>query len=292
MKLSVIVPCLNAAETIGCQLEALANQRWSEPWEVVVVDNGSTDESMAITRQYRQDLPNLRIVEAPKRRSRPYARNVGVMAATGDAIAFCDADDEVAPGWVAAMGKALSEQYDFVACRIDTKKLNPPWMHGTRVNNQDEKLPKVWYPPFLPFAGAGTLGVKRKVHDAVGGFDESLPVVEDVDYCFRAQRAGVTLHLIRDAVVHVRYRQSSRGIYRQARLWGEYNVLMYKRYRSRGPKEFYRWKSHIRGWLEILYGLPELRTIQGQMNWRKRLGWQLGILMGSIKYMVPPVPIP
>ncbi|MBF2059991.1 glycosyltransferase family 2 protein, partial [Fischerella thermalis] len=43
MKVSVIIPCLNAAETIGVQLEALANQQWSQPWEVIIADNGSTD---------------------------------------------------------------------------------------------------------------------------------------------------------------------------------------------------------------------------------------------------------
>lgn len=47
-RLSVIIPCLNAADTIGKQLEALARQEWSEPWEVVILDNGSTDETLAV----------------------------------------------------------------------------------------------------------------------------------------------------------------------------------------------------------------------------------------------------
>jgi glycosyltransferase involved in cell wall biosynthesis len=96
-------------------MDALANQSWSEPWEVVVANNKSTDDSMGIVEGYKKQLPNLRIVDASVRQGQPYALNVGAACAQGEAIAFCDADDEVAPGWVAAMGEALS-RYDFVAC--------------------------------------------------------------------------------------------------------------------------------------------------------------------------------
>lgn len=69
MKLSVILPCFNGAKTIALQLEALAHQCWSEPWELVVVNNGSTDDSMQIVQSYRNLLPNLRIVDASVGRS-------------------------------------------------------------------------------------------------------------------------------------------------------------------------------------------------------------------------------
>jgi len=52
MKLSVIIPCYNEADTIATQLEVLAKQYWSEPWEVIVSDNGSTDDSLAIVEKY------------------------------------------------------------------------------------------------------------------------------------------------------------------------------------------------------------------------------------------------
>ena len=67
MELSVIIPCLNAEATIATQLEALANQHWSKPWEVVVSDNGSTDNSLEIVKSYKDRLPNLRIVDASAR---------------------------------------------------------------------------------------------------------------------------------------------------------------------------------------------------------------------------------
>lgn len=127
MKLSIIIPCFNAGQTIAVQLEALAQQEWSQPWEIIIADNGSTDETIKIVQTYQQRLPNLKIVDASKKRGAAHARNVGARVAQSEALAFCDADDEVAPGWVAAMGEALSE-YDLVGGRDEHWKLNEPWL--------------------------------------------------------------------------------------------------------------------------------------------------------------------
>jgi glycosyltransferase involved in cell wall biosynthesis len=124
-KLSVIMPCLNGAATIAIQLEALAAQQWSEPWEVIIADNGSTDATFQIIEQYHDRLPGLRVVNASDKPGSAHARNVGVRAASADRLAFCDVDDMVEPGWVAAMGNALAE-HDFVASIVALDKLNDP----------------------------------------------------------------------------------------------------------------------------------------------------------------------
>lgn len=168
MKLSVIIPCFNVADTIATQLEALANQRWSESWEVIISDNGSADGSMDIVKKYEGRLPHLRIVDASGRRGRGYARNVAAKVARGESLAFCDADDEVAPGWLAAMGEAVTK-YDFVACRIDVYKLSPLWIAKMRKHAQASGLQTRGAPPSLSHAGGGTIAVKRRLHEEVGG---------------------------------------------------------------------------------------------------------------------------
>jgi glycosyltransferase involved in cell wall biosynthesis len=100
MKLSVVIPCYNAESTIEEQLDALADQHWIEPWEVVVANNRCTDNSIAIVRSYQSKIPNLRIVDASERQGQPYALNIGAEAALGEALAFCDADDVVGEGWL------------------------------------------------------------------------------------------------------------------------------------------------------------------------------------------------
>lgn len=284
MKLSVIIPCYNASETIVFQLEALANQRWSEPWEVIVVDNRSTDDSMAIVEQYRGRLPNLRIVDAYGRQSQAYALNIGVQAAAGEALAICDADDKVAPGWVAAMGAALSK-YGFVAGSLKADELNESWVQRVRRCPQQDGLQEYTYPPYMPHAAGSNIGFKRSVYEAVSGFDESVPVLHDTDYCWRVQLAGMRIHFEPNAVVQYRFRHTVGGIYRQSRAYGESNALLYKRYRSLGMPKL-SWKKGARKWVRLLRRLPQIRSKEGLARWIWKFGMRMGRLQGSIKYRV------
>ncbi|MYR59535.1 glycosyltransferase, partial [Streptomyces sp. SID625] len=79
----------------------LGRQTYQGPWEVVVVDNGSVDGTPEVARAARAVLPALRIVDARDRAGESYARNRGIAEARGDLVAFCDADDVAAEGWLA-----------------------------------------------------------------------------------------------------------------------------------------------------------------------------------------------
>ncbi len=288
MKLSVIIPCLNAVDTIATQLEALADQHWSEPWEVIVSDNGSTDGSMEIVKKYENRLPHLRIVDASDRRSNSYAINIGVKNALGESVAFCDADDEVAPGWLAAMGEALTK-YDFVACRIDVYKLSPPWAAKKRNHSQASGLQTRGEQFYLPHAGGGTIGVKRWLHDAIGGFDESFIGHNDTDYCWRIQLKGGALHFVPDAVMHVRLRDTIMGNYRQECGWGEGRVLLYKKFLPLGMPKL-TWKQGIASWknfiVRFIKSVPRIRDKGDLVYWAWQFGSTIGRLKGSIKYRV------
>lgn len=290
MKLSIIVPCFNAAGTLGSQLSALVNQQWSDGWEVIITDNGSSDGSIKIAERFRDRLPNFSIVDSSDRRGAAHARNVAARAASGEALIFCDADDEVAAGWLLAMGEALSKQ-DFVACRVDFKKLNPAWVQELFKDHaqQHGKLLKVWFPPYLSHAGAGTLGVRKSLHEAIGGFDESLRAHEDTDYCFRIQQKGVELYFVPDAVLHIRSHHTLSELFRQACLWAEYSILLYKRYRPSDSKEMWRWRAFMTQCKNLIYSLPQIHSKAGRALWTWHLGWQLGRIRGSIRFQVPPV---
>ena len=282
MKLSVIVPCYNAAVTISEQLEALANQTWSEPWELIVVDNRSTDESMTIVRQYQERLPNLRIINASDKPGQPYALNVGIRAATSEVVAFCDADDEVAPGWVAAIGEAL-RHHDFVAGRFECAKLNPAWLQAGHA--QEKGLNQYRYPPYLPHAGSGNMGVKRALHEAVGGFDESMPYLFDTDFCFKLQLAKTSLYWMPDAVLHYRAPHTFKDVYRKAQLNGEYNVMLYKRYRPLGMPTL-SLKDGLHGWKNLLFNLPQIFDPKKRMSWFWLFNWRVGRIRGCLKHRV------
>ncbi len=284
MKLSVIIPCYNAEATLGLTLEALARQAWDQPWEVLIVDNRSTDGSRAVAERYRDRLPCLRIVDAVERQGQPYAITTGVRAARGESVAFCDADDEVGDGWLPAMGAALA-QHEFVAARVDVEKLNSGWILQSRGNNQQNGLQPYRYPPFLPHAGGGTVGMRRQLYLEFGGFDETLPYLHDTDFCWRVQLAGVKLHFVPEAVMHVRYRDSLRTLYRQARNYAEYNVLLYKRYRKHGMPTI-SLRMSARTWWQMLRRLRTVRDKGSFGLWLWYFAQRIGRLQGSIKHRV------
>jgi len=276
---SVVIPCFDAAATLGDQLAALAGQDYRGEWEVIVADNGSTDGSRAVAESFRDRLPSLRWLDTSARRGPAHARNAGAAAARGELLLFCDADDVVAPGWLAAMAAALG-RYGLVASRYDAAELNPPAIRDLHATPQAEELPRYDYPPFLPHAGGGGLGVRRALHERVGGFDESMPALEDTDYCWRLQLAGVEMGFARDALVHVRYRPTLGGSFRQAFSYGEHNVRIYRRYRGRGMPRLGPLPGLIR-WAKLLLTAPLLLS-RRRGRWLWQAGWRLGRLKGCL----------
>lgn len=281
---SVIIACYNGAKTIGVQLDALARQQWSGPWEIILADNGSTDDTLQIVGRYKEKLPNLRVVDASARRGKPYALNVGAQVAKGERLLFCDADDEVGEGWLAAMGDALSD-YDFVACRFDDEKLNKPWVAEGCPSGQKQELPKLFFAPNIYAAGGGTIGVNRSLLlETAGGFDETLLAQEDTMLCVQLQMAGKEMHFVPEAVLHIRRRDTFWATFRQAYSWSKYLPLLYKKSVALGvPKVAHPWRNAIRGWRNLLGMLRRTRNKATLLTCMFRLGWQLGLVWGSIK---------
>jgi glycosyltransferase involved in cell wall biosynthesis len=295
VRLSIIIPCYNAATTLGEQLAALANQTWEQPWEVIVADNGSHDDSRRVAADFLMRMPHLRIVDAGARRGGAFARNEGARHARGTALAFVDADDVVAPGWVAAIGQAL-DRHPFVASRFDIERLNQhSWLSRTRRNPQADGLQRVSYPPYLPHAGGSGLAIERKLHEQVGGFDETLPRLMDTDYCFRVQlQCQVPLTFVPEALVYVRYRDTLRGMLRQTRERAIANVALARRYSEQQGKRntsLSPWLSYARRWLRQVGRLTKIRQREQFAEWLRMNAWLIGLLQGSLQYRCPPLAI-
>ena len=282
-RVSVVIPCLNAAATLGAQLDALCRQTWQGGVEVLVGDNGSTDGSGDLAESYRDRLPRLRVVQAADRKGPAHAKNVAAASATGDALLFCDADDEVDPGWIDALVGEL-QNHEAAASRHEIERLNDARarrLHGDPA--QQHGLSRYTNPPFLDHAGGCGLGVRRGVFKALGGFDEDYAVLEDTDLCWRLQLAGHRLVFAPDAVVHVRYPATLSGAFRQAARYGRYNVYIYTRYRSRGMPRLPALPGLLRLGSLVLRS-PQLLSRSARGRWIWLAGWRLGRLLGCLRY--------
>ncbi|MBG6075486.1 glycosyltransferase family 2 protein [Polaromonas sp. CG_9.11] len=288
-KLSVILPCFNGAATLAVQLEALTVQDWPGGWELIVVNNGSTDDSMAMVEAYRARFPVLKIVEAhvpgTPRLGVPHSYNTGIQAATGNAFVFCEADDEVAPGWLAAMGRALTV-HDFVLARLDHRKLNADWLHPPHGEGyQSAGLFRMPVAPHFFSASACGFGLSRSIYEKLGPLNVDFPIVHDGEYCWRAQLAGYALHFEPEALVHYREKSALMARFRQGQSWGRDTTRLHHHYRTAMGR-----LSLPRHLFSIVRSLPSgakallsraLRRPQGKAllaEWIWSFGWATGKL--------------
>jgi glycosyltransferase involved in cell wall biosynthesis len=281
-EVSVIIPCYNSAAYLGHQLRALSRQDYRGEWEVLVSDNGSSDGSKNIAETFHDGL-NLRVVDASERRSASYARNAGARAATGDKLLFVDADDEVEPGYVAAMAEAL-ESAAFVTSRVETARLNAEWNRSAHGPWQEEGLLYPW-PDYMPAAGPN-VGIARSVFESMGGYPEEIPTgSEDLAFAWKVQLHGVQLRFVPEAVYSYRNRDTLVGLYRQCRRWGICLAALYREFRGAGmpPRS---WRDALRSWAAAVKQLSAARSRAEMAKALVELGYCVGRVKGSIRYRV------
>jgi len=277
---SVIIPVRNAASTIEEQLEALSQQTYRGAWEVIVADNGSSDATEVIVRNWAERLPGLNFIDASDRPGASHARNRGAATARGEFLAFCDADDVVSPQWLESLVLTAAD-FDVVTGRQDETTLNAPVVQTWR-QPRARGLPKAG---FLAFVPSCNVGVWADVFESSGGYSESYRVCEDVEWSWRVQLDDFTLGFAPGAVIHYRYRTTAREIARQAYASGRESVHLYRDYRELGFRR--RPVSlTLRTWVWLVIRLPYLGARHRRPIWVRRGSEALGRLAGSIRFRV------
>lgn len=199
---SVIVPLYNGARFLGECLESATEQSY-RPLEVVVIDDGSSDQSAQIVAeaQQRLDLPILYYHQDNQGPS--VARNLGIQMAQGEIIAFLDADDLWMPEKVTRQVDYLLEHNEDggVVCR--TEYFLEPGTEWPATLNRDvyDQSPTA----FIPSA----LSVWRTVFEQVGPFDPALRTGEDTDWFFRARDTGITIGSVPEILLRRRFHQTN-----------------------------------------------------------------------------------
>lgn len=285
---SVIVCVRDGARIIGHQLAALDAQVDAPAFEIVVVDNGSRDATRSVVRSWaRRDThaaTSVHLVDGGSAPGIPRVRNLGARTARGRVLAFCDADDEVDPGWVAAMAAAVDDDQLAGGLILARTRDGAP--------RHDTFGPGLIATPYLPHVGNCNCAISRETFFAVGGYDESLPRYgfEDVDLSWRVQEAGHPIVFVPDAVV--RFTLSGTGTALRKRLQlGEGRVLMAHRYPLYDPVAY----TPRRAAIDL--SLAVRRTAAGAVRTRRvdradasLCVSSLGRLLGAIRIAVRGVP--
>lgn len=190
---SVVIPCFNAARFIDETLESVAAQTFPD-WEVIVVDDGSTDDSRSVIERWRLRLGERMRAHFGPNRGASAARNTGTRMALGQFVQYLDADDLLRPDTLEKRVAALADAGDVAYC--DWQKLEESedgrFVKGEVVSRRIEDVharPEIalftsfWAPP-------AALLYRRTVVDAIGAWNESLPIVQDARFALDAALAG------------------------------------------------------------------------------------------------------
>lgn len=212
-EVSVVIPCRNVGRTLSAQLGALERQRGCGAFEVIVVDHGSTDDTVQVAESFLRAHPSWRVVTAPSRPGINVARNAGISAAVAPLVALCDGDDVVSDRWLAALIDGLSSA-DLVGGFVyfgETPSAQP--------SESSELVPRL---PTLfghAFPHGGCMAFKKRLWLDLDGFDEafSLGGSDEAEFARRAERTGCEIGVVQDAFVWYRQRAGLRPMMRQRR---------------------------------------------------------------------------
>jgi glycosyltransferase involved in cell wall biosynthesis len=208
---AAIVPCHNARATLAATLESVLAQ--SSVGEIIVVDDGSSDGSLALARSF---APRVRVLTGPNR-GVSAARNRGVAETTAEWIQFVDADDLLTPGTVAQrLGTALSREADVVICDWEEMDTDGHPLAGAPCRAVDwlalandpelATATDVWAPP-------AAILYRRSLVERIGGFRTDLPVAEDARFLFDAATHGA--RFVPGRHVGARYRVTAGSLSRR-----------------------------------------------------------------------------
>lgn len=185
MLVSIMMPAYNAAQYIDEAIRSVVAQTY-ENWELVIVDDGSTDKTLDIALDWETRDSRIRTITIAHSGC-PVARNICFEHSTGDIIARQDADDLQDPERIyKQVGQLLRGGKDIVTCKLS-------WLEGERVipRKSHPMDPKV-YMNGGPGPVCASIVALRHVYEGVGDFDPDLKAGSDGDWNFRAVVQGYT----------------------------------------------------------------------------------------------------
>ena len=234
---TVIVPAYNEEHGIGSVLAQLGQvmQESGSAYEIIVVDDGSTDGTAQVARQAGAD----RVLACP-RRGPAAARNTGVDAANGEIVLFTDADCEPAADWLAQMLQPFADA-DVTGVKGTYRTRQPEAVARLAQCEFEERYDRLERLPFIDFVDSHAAAFRTLALRKAGGFDPAFPYAnnEDVDLSYRLARAGCKLVFNRRAVVSHRHPANWRAYLRLKVKRGYWRMVVYRLHPGKALRDSY-----------------------------------------------------
>jgi len=262
---SVIIPAYNAARTLPACLKALEDQTLSRSsYEIIVVDDGSTDATREIARSH-----GVRLLTQPNH-GPAAARNLGVRAAQGEVLLFTDADCAPARDWIAAMIKPLADP-EIVGVKGVYRTRQREIVARFVQAEYEDKYDKMRRERYIDFVDTYAAAYRKCVFANGQGFDPAFPRAsgEDIEFSYRLARQGYKMVFAPQAVVYHQHVASISDYLRRKYYVGYWRVRMYRKHPQKALAD-----SHTPQILKAQVGLALLMmaVLPASLLWRGFLG--------------------
>jgi len=233
---SVVVPAYNAERTLASCLDSLLAQTLpKEKFEVIVVDDGSTDTTSKIARRF--DVRYL----FQKNMGPATARNTGARNALGQFILFTDADCAPAPDWLAEMVRPFTHQPDVSAVKGSYKTTQKELAARFAQMEFEDRYDMLSRNYYIDMVDSYSAAFRKEVFIETGGFDECFPKAnnEDTELSYRLADAGY--RMVFNPCAYVFHNHPATLLqYLKVKLWrGYWRMIVYSRYPLKAVKDSY-----------------------------------------------------
>jgi len=238
---SVIIPCFNSEKTILKTLEALEKQNFDKPFEILICDDGSKDNTVKIAKQFAKKSKIPVRVFANPHQGPAWQRNFGAKKAKGKIIVFTDSDCIPGKNWLKEMVKPIEKGIAH-GVQGTYKTLNKESLiarfEGYEIEKRHERMKKQKY---IDFIGTFSAAYLKEVFLKFGGFDTRFKTAsgEDPELSYRISKAGYKLVFNPRAYVYHPHPSSLKKYLKQKFYRGFWRVLMYEKHPDKIMKDSY-----------------------------------------------------
>ncbi|MBU0703946.1 MAG: glycosyltransferase [Chloroflexi bacterium] len=247
--ISIIVPAYNAEDILeNCLIALEAQTLPGEQYEIIVVDDGSSDGSADVARRY-----DVRLIQQPNA-GPAAARNRGAQAARGELLLFTDADCAPAPDWVRRMLAPFRNPEVAGAKGVYRTRQQAVVARFVQLE-YESKYARMTHQDHIDFVDTYSAAYRRDIFLANGGFDDRFPTasVEDQEFSFRLARKGYRLVFAPQAVVYHRHDATPGEYWRRKFGIGYWKALLLRWHPERAVRD-----SHTPQTLKLQIGLMGL----------------------------------
>lgn len=227
---SVIVPAYNTEHTIGACVAALRAQQFGQPYEIIVIDDGSTDGTAAVAR-----AAGATVITTPNGRPAA-ARNVGTRAAIGEIICCTDADCIPHPDWLRQITFPLADP-DIIACKGSYATRQTELVARFVQLEYEDKYDLLRTEKYIDFIDTYSAAYRRETLLECGGFDERFDYLEDQELSFRLAAKGYKMVFQPEAVVDHLHSATPGAYLRKKQVIGYWKAQVIRRFPERAVKD-------------------------------------------------------